>query len=117
MKLRDLSENNNPEDVPEEIKKEFLEDVVKEANSIIEDFDVSDLESLVDEMTSWRDNYPENLQGTDKYSQIDDACNSLENIEQDPFSITSFEDIEEAADWLDSQADELESIEFPGMFG
>ncbi|HET7713404.1 MAG TPA: hypothetical protein VFK94_03350 [Patescibacteria group bacterium] len=117
QRLRDLTEENDPEEVPEDIREAFKKDVVKDAVAILDDFDTSDLESLVDEMTSWRDNYPENLQGTDKYSQIDDACSVLEGIDQGGVSISSFEDIEEAADWLETQADDLEGVEFPGMFG
>ncbi len=65
------------------------EGMVDDARQIVED--------LKDEMEQWRDSIPENLQGGDKYSQVDDACNALEEIQSNL----------EQSDW---------GVEFPGMF-
>lgn len=40
----------------------------------------SNLEDLKAEMEEWRDNYPENLQGTDKFDQISQVCDELDSI-------------------------------------
>lgn len=37
------------------------------------------LEELRDEETEYRDNIPENLQGSEKYEKADCACDSLDN--------------------------------------
>lgn len=117
--LRALAEDNNPEDVEEELKDSFIKDVVKEAQQKVqENFTIGEVEELRDEMASWRDNYPENLQSTDKYSMIDDAVNTLDNLSSDePGEIVIYEDIEAVADELERMADDLEGVEFPGMFG
>lgn len=38
----------------------------------------SDVESIQDEEIEYRDNMPENLQGSERYEQADSACDSLE---------------------------------------
>jgi hypothetical protein len=43
----------------------------------IEDFN-SVIEGLKDEIEEWRDNMPENLQGGNLYSRLDDTANALE---------------------------------------
>lgn len=39
----------------------------------------SDVESIQDEEIEYRDNMPENLQGSEKYEVADSACDSLES--------------------------------------
>lgn len=56
------------------------------------------VEELYDEMEQWRDSIPENLQGGDKYSQVDDCCNNLDTIK------SAFEEMD------------FSSVEFPGMY-
>lgn len=48
------------------------EGLVGDANSIIED--------LKGEMEEWRDSIPENLQGGDKYSEVEEAISNLEDL-------------------------------------
>lgn len=66
------------------------EDLVAQALSIVEE--------LKEEMENWRDNIPDNLQGGEKYSQVDEACSALEDLASNL----------EGCDW---------SVDFPGMFG
>lgn len=80
-----------------------------------------ELDSLRDEMESWRDGIPENLRGGDKYSQVDEACNALDSIDLSAAEDADWgedwkELAEEVADCLENAADELEGVEFPGMF-
>lgn len=99
-------------------------------------------EELKEEIESWRDGMPENMQGGDKYSQLEDCANQLDTaisalqsatqpeitIEGDKVTATNAhavllelkgakEAIEEYADELGSAADEADSADFPGMFG
>jgi ATP-dependent protease HslVU (ClpYQ) peptidase subunit len=64
--------------------------------------DVSDAKTMVEELRnelqSWRDNLPENLQDGEKASQLDEAIQSLETV---------IEGLDQA---------ESESPEFPSMF-
>ncbi len=39
----------------------------------------TDIEDLKDEMEEWRDNIPDSLQSSDKYSQVDEAAETLSN--------------------------------------
>ena len=57
----------------------------------------SEIEELKDEMEQWRDSIPENLQGGDKYQQVEACCDELDSL-------------------LDEIPDTLDEPEFPGMF-
>lgn len=56
------------------------------------------VEELKDEMEQWRDSIPENLQSGDKYSQVEEAINGLEELQSNLESL------------------EFGAVEFPGMF-
>ena len=63
---------------------------------------LSEIETLADEMESWRDNMSgTNLENTEKYQSVDECAETLRS---------AFDDIECAKS-------ELEGVEFPGMFG
>jgi hypothetical protein len=66
------------------------ESLVSEAASIVEE--------LRDEMEEWQGNLPENLQSSDKASQIEDAISNLDSLQSE-------------LEGLD-----FGSIEFPGMY-
>lgn len=61
-----------------------------EAEAMVEDAK-SLVEELKDEMEQWRDSIPENLQGGEKYSEVETACDALDeihsNLEQCEFSV------------------------------
>ncbi len=73
-------------------------DRLGEAEALVEDAK-GQVEELRSEMEEWRDSVPENLQGSDKYSSIEECISQLEDIESN----------------LD-QCD-FSSVEFPGMMG
>lgn len=62
-----------------------------------------DIEAVFDEESEYRDNMPENLQGSEKYEKADSACDSLESA-KDTFdeALESLNDVvsslEEAAE-------------------
>lgn len=68
-------------------------DRLSEAESYVEDAK-SVVGELKGEMENWRDTLPENLQSSDKATQIDDAISNLEelesNLEQCDFSSIEF---------------------------
>jgi len=106
-RLREISEDDK---LSEEKK-------VLEARIAIEDVDTSELESLKEEMENWRDNMSgTSLENTGKYSEVEEAADSLGSIDVEGKSIDSPDDIESVADELESAADELESVNFPGMY-
>lgn len=51
----------------------------KELQRIIDDLTVlkADLEALMEEEEEYRDNMPENLQGSERYEKADEACDNL----------------------------------------
>lgn len=61
----------------------------------------SEVEELKGEMEDWRDSVPENLQGGDKYSHIEEVIDILDQI----------------MDGLATARDEMSNVEFPGMLG
>jgi chromosome segregation ATPase len=89
--------------------------LVKKAQEI--EFDFSEVEALAEEMGSWRDNMQgTNLESTGKYSEVEEAADTLENIDTSPPDIENEDDVEELAEFLENAASELESVMFPSMY-
>jgi len=61
----------------------------------------SDIEGLKDEMETWRDSIPDNLQSSDKYSQVDDVVDTLES---------SHSNLEDACDSIKKILEKFPSI-------
>ncbi len=59
------------------------------------------VEELKDEIEQWRDSVPENLQGGERYSQLEECEDALDNM------VNSLDEAESAAG----------DVSFPGMFG
>lgn len=103
--------------------------------------DYEDLSDLKDEIESWRDSIPENLQGGDKFSTLDETANTLESVVSELESTevpalelsekdedvnletvrAGVEDLAESlnqfAAALEEGASEADNTEFPGMMG
>lgn len=105
--------------------------------------DTDEFESLKEEIESWRDNMPENMQNSDKYNLLDDIANCLDSVcsELNAIEVPTLEMAEkdedvnvaelaaviedvELVDTLntfaeecEAQADEADNVEFPGMMG
>jgi uncharacterized protein Yka (UPF0111/DUF47 family) len=96
----------------------------------------SEIADLADEMVNWRDNMSgTNLESTDKYSRVEEAADALESVQPDDISepaepkpsetgqysaisITEYiDELNQIADDAESANDDLDSVEFPGMFG
>jgi DNA repair exonuclease SbcCD ATPase subunit len=92
--------------------------LMQRAQEIVDTLDFSGLEELTEEMTSWRDNMSGTaLENTSKYSEVEEAASTLEGIEADcSTSIESPDDIDEVVRELEEKADELEGVDFPGMY-
>lgn len=70
------------------------------AISFVEDA-MATIEELKEELESWKDSIPENLQNSDKYSQLEESISTMENV------INS----------LSESIDGISEIEFPSMMG
>lgn len=105
--------------------------------------DTDELASLKDEIESWRDSIPENLQGSDKYATLDETANVLDEVvgELESVDVPALdipegwetsedacaklkkmlaalpEELTQFADTLEEQADNADGAEFPGMMG
>jgi len=92
---------------------------VDEANGILGDIDISELENLKEEMASWRDSMSDHpgLAATSKFETVSSTADTLESIDISTTSVSDKDEIQSAIDELESAADELEGCEFPGMFG
>ena len=68
-------------------------DRLSEAESMVEDAK-SIVEELKDEMEQWRESIPENLQGGDKYAEVesceDELSSIIDNLDQVDFGSVSF---------------------------
>jgi DNA repair exonuclease SbcCD ATPase subunit len=60
--------------------KKKIEKVNSSVHSALQDAD-SEIEELKEELQSWYDNLPENLQGGDKGSQLEEAIGQLESAQ------------------------------------
>lgn len=90
-----------------------------EATAIMADFDCETLRGLQDEMENWAENMPENLQSTDKHEAVREAADTLSEVVDilEELVVDGIDDAEQAADTLEQQAEALECVEFPPMFG
>ncbi len=87
--------------------------------------DFGEVESLVEEMTNWRDGMSgTGLENTAKFEEVGSAADALESLDT-YIDIPSWEEdnlgaladeLEQVADNLESTADDLEGIDFPGMY-
>ena len=62
---------------------------------------LGEVTDLKDEMESWKDSIPENLQNGDKANQVSEC---FDNLEQGESSLTE-------------AVEQLQGVEFPGMMG
>ncbi len=90
---------------------------VEDAQNILDELSISELESLMEEMTSWRDNMEERLSNTPKYEEVSAACEELESIDLSGIeTISDTDEIDNIVEELRSAADILEGVSFPGMY-
>lgn len=92
-----------------------------------------EVSELLDELTSWKDNLPENLQYSNKADELDSAISELESAQSsleeiDTEDIDKYMEMEEPdieglrdalttlMEALDGAMDSLDQVEFPGMF-
>lgn len=97
-----------------------------------------EIDALAEEMGNWRDGMQgTNLESTDKYSRVDEAASTLEDVSStldgvsEPTAPAKAEDgtmdietlrdyateLENAAQELEDAASDAENVDFPGMFG
>ena len=111
---------------------EFMAGILVEISKLDLPVDTGELEALKEEIEEWRDNMPESLQGGDKYSTLDDTANTLESVVDELQSLEAptieqltnqeeldrlADELEELAASIESQCDEADNAEFPGMMG
>ena len=132
--LRELADDLRDEPTPDEIRE------IAEKIFAIKEIDYSEVTELMDEMQSWRDGLEgTNLEYSEKFERISDAADTLEAIESElsiieippsvdkedwikkainnPDPDESADVLEEIPDAIEEQANELESVEFPTMYG
>lgn len=118
-------------DEREEFKNPFIDVVCQRdmIESIVDDAK-SGAEELSEELQSWLDNMPENMQSGDKAAQLEDAISALEEftsaLDNCDFDVldsimTNEFDPAEALETLEEMQDSIEeaqdmSVDFPGMF-
>lgn len=110
-----VDDNSEAEDEDEKADDE------KDSNAAVEaalaDLDFSDAESLQEEIESWRDNLSgTNFENGEKYSMLEEAADALSDITSTLQGIDSSDAPEEIVTTLEEAADDLESVEFPGMY-
>lgn len=91
--------------------------ILEQAQQVLADFDAGELDALREELENWRDNLSgANMEHLPKYAEVEEAADTLSNIDADQPDLSDADDIELVADDLESRADELEGVSFPGMF-
>jgi len=100
-----------------EVLTEEVSPTLEAAQAILEELDKSELECLLEEITTWRDNMEEKLSNTPKYEEVSSACDELESIDlSECESLSELDDLERVIEELRAAADTLEGVIFPGMF-
>jgi flagellar biosynthesis chaperone FliJ len=73
------------------LRRKQLDEIIAKIQDISEE-----LESVMNDEEEYRDNMPENLQGSEKYEMADSACGSMqEAIDQLDEAITNIESSQE----------------------
>lgn len=128
----------NDEEPDEEVEVPTTETIHQELDGRVElaskyfdeYFSTSEIESLAEEMSSWRDGLEgTNLSQSDKAQTIGETADTLENtassLDQCSFpegldydDVESFAtELDQLADEIESQVSDIENCEFPGMYG
>lgn len=99
---------------------EEFDHYLDDASDALQQVDAGDAQELCDEIQEWRCNMEgTNLENTDKYEELQECESTLEDIIGRAEGLDTDLDagtLREAADELDGVADELEEVEFPGMY-
>ena len=115
--------------IDNEDKASISHDFLKTANKEYEEMDTGEIRNLAEEMGSWRDNMSgTNLESTDKYQRVEECADALETqadelegLEEPEWEGEDLQEIKETCESLSSTLEniisELESIEFPTMYG
>jgi len=80
-------------------KAESRADRLNEVHQSVEDA-MSEVEMLHDELQEWYDNMPENFQNGDRGTTVQEAADAMESIK----------------DKLEEAIEEMDGVEFPGMY-
>lgn len=93
------------------------------AKAAVDDLDLTELETLKEEMESWRDNMSAaSMEHLPKYDEVGEACNALDDAHDSVNDLkeacTSAETTDDLASELDELDDAITSVEvlFPGMY-
>jgi uncharacterized coiled-coil DUF342 family protein len=110
------------DELDEEQQDRGKQQVVDDIDTVLFEEATSELSSLAEEMRSWADNMEgagTGLENTDKYQRVSDAADILENeqSELDGIGFSDFDELEDTKGTIENSIAELESVEFPGMFG
>ena len=97
--------------------------VVSSYKNAAENADLGELESLLEEMQTWRDNMEEKMSHVPKFEEVSECADSLESAVsslQDAVNeatdVQNEEDVENSQDEIEAALEEVEAIDFPGMF-
>lgn len=71
----------------------------------------ADLEGLKEELESWKDNMPENLQGSEKYATLESSVEELDSAIESLNEI----DLSDVMSNCEDAVSAAENAEFPGM--
>jgi len=116
--LTELKDQAEEENVSDEDKAR----IVEEANTAMSGLDISEIESLKEEIESWRDNMSGTpLESTEKYSRLEECADALDDIGSATDSLTteisSVDELESVISEYEEVAGRDGEVEFPGMFG
>jgi hypothetical protein len=89
-------------------------------NDTLNSIDLSSIDELKDEITSWKDNIEEKFSATEKYAMLEECESNMDDghsaIESAITDACDLQDAEEILTEIESGLDTLEMVEFPGMF-
>lgn len=82
-------------------RRKQIQEVIAKLNRLQEDMEIlmEEIETITDEECEYRDNMPENLQGSERYEKAEAACDALESAK---------DELESAKDSIDDVVSSLE---------
>lgn len=95
---------------------------VEEVNALIDEVDSGEVEGLLEEISSWRDNIEEKFSATQKFSDLEECAGALEEILGDIEGIQgdhieSMDERDDVVSALEDAENNCGNVSFPGMFG
>lgn len=119
----DELQDHIPKDEDDQYEEDSTEykTLLGKVDDIINELDYSEIETLKQELSDWKDNIEEKFSQTQKFSDLEECVDTFENaisaFETANRNISDIVDGCDVAQEIDDACDDLENVTIPTMFG